>query len=166
MWLSSMAQGIQAGHAKDELTNKYVYGGPAQDKDASIKVGEMLRDWSLNHKTHIALNGGNSDTMDEMWNFLHDNKHDFPYANFHEDEQSLKGVMTSMALVLPERIYEAASLIRQKKVEFCDSFLYPIDANVNREERDDIEDLCQKYGRYSFFEEDLVFKLNNYRLAS
>lgn len=157
--LSTMAQGIQAGHAKDELFNNY--------RNTHIEENKVLFDWSINHKTHVSLSGGISSDMEELWTFLCTEENPYPLSNFHEDEDSLKGIMTSIAMVLPERIYEVASMIKRKTAEFNREFLYPVeDESMGWTEDAELEALCQSYGSYTDFEKELILRLPNYRLAS
>jgi len=110
--LRSIQQGVQADHAGDELTNKYVYADHAHEH--SIKTRDFLKDWSLNHKTVIYLNGGFHGDMVSLDQLLSYNDLEFggvilPWAKFHEDEYTLGGLLTSISIVLPEEIYNAQS---------------------------------------------------------
>lgn len=99
-YLSSIQQGIQAAHALGEMFNQYPYG--------DSPVGRTLRDWSANHKTMVLLNGGNSAGLRDLWQLLSDPRNtSLPVSKFHEDDQSLDGALTCVAIVLPERLYEA-----------------------------------------------------------
>lgn len=112
--LSSIQQGIQSGHAAMEIVNKYLLVTGWQNGYADV-----VTDWAANHKTIVCLNGGNADGVRE-WKGLLDvgmstGAHTLPYAPFFEDEQSLDGNLTSVAVILPARIFEGASLLRQAK---------------------------------------------------
>ena len=101
--LSSIQQGIQSGHAAMELVNKY-YNEEftfKQDEDAF----DTVLTWIRNDKTIVCLNGGDSESMTEWVQFLNTYKNPFPWVTFHEDESSMEGILTSIALILPERIY-------------------------------------------------------------
>lgn len=101
--LSSIQQGIQSGHAAMELVNKYY------DVEATFKQDEeafdTVLDWIRNHKTIVCLNGGNSESLIEFVTFLNTHNNPFPWATFHEDENSMEGNLTSVAMILPDRIY-------------------------------------------------------------
>lgn len=99
-YLSSIQQGIQAAHALGEMFNQSPYG--------DSPVGRYLRDWCMNHKTMVLLNGGNSADLRDLWTLLSDERNtQYPIGKFSEDEQSLDGALTCVAIVLPERLYNA-----------------------------------------------------------
>lgn len=110
--LSSIQQGIQSGHAMVELFNKY-------HLDNGLQVQQdMLRDWAQNHKTLVCLNGGNADDVRDIKGFFdighQRGQNAYPYAAFFEDEASLDGALTSVAVILPARIFDAAAALRSK----------------------------------------------------
>jgi len=114
-YINSIGQGIQTQHVAAELTNKYVY----QHGHGRQESAKFLKDWSLHHKTTIVLNGGINSDLIELYNFLFicdEEGHGLwfdqelvylPFANFHEDEASLGGIITAVGIVLPEEIYDA-----------------------------------------------------------
>lgn len=103
--LSSIQQGIQSGHAAMELVNKYY------DPDDRFWYGESLWDdivdWIRDNKTIVCLNGGNTESMVELESFLNTYANPFPWVSFHEDESSMEGILTSIAIIIPDRIYDA-----------------------------------------------------------
>jgi len=101
--LSPIQQGIQAGHAAIELCTKHNLG---------TLPGEMVRDWARNHKTMVCLNGGQVADVLDLVQFLDSDENPYPWAPFVEDEDFLASITTSVAIVLPARIYEAAGVIR------------------------------------------------------
>lgn len=160
--LSTMAQGIQAGHAKDELVNKYIYGKSEQRApEMSMNIGNMLQDWSVNYKTHIALNGGETPDLHELIDFLDDGNCPYPWAFFEEDD-SLGGLVTSIALVLPDKIYETASLLRTREITRI-----PTGFHIDIENKNfyDYKAFLDAH-TYSNFDFELIDKLNTYRMAS
>lgn len=112
--LSPIQQGIQASHAKDEMAAQFSNG----KDEASL----MYQDWLKNHKTHIALNGGNTQTLSELYAFLLDEENPYPWTRFREDDETLGGLMTSVAIVLPEKIYEASAALRKKEIYYNSDF--------------------------------------------
>jgi hypothetical protein len=102
--LSSIQQGIQSGHAAMELVNKY-YDNQNPTYVVDEHNWEVVLDWIQNDKTIVCLNGGNSESMFEWETFLNTYENPFPWVAFHEDESSMEGILTSIALILPERIY-------------------------------------------------------------
>lgn len=104
-YLSTIAQGIQPAHAINDLHIKYA--------DESTERAILL-DWSKNHKTMICLSGGDYQGVLDCYAILARVAPELqlPYGEFHEDERSLGGLMTSCVVIVPEWIYENAALIR------------------------------------------------------
>jgi hypothetical protein len=120
--LSSIQQGIQPAHCIHETFIKY--------SDESRQRAVLL-DWATNHKTMICLNGGNAQgirdcytKVEELCTILQ-----LPFCKFHEDEQSLDMTMTCCGLVVPEYIYEAASMLRTPGVTMFDTVAAGITLN-------------------------------------
>lgn len=101
-YLSDMQRGIQSFHAGHKMSVTY---------DADSIQDNYYRDWAKNHQTVVVLNGGNSKTLQELFDFLEELKNSgmqFPFVKFHEDEQSLNGALTSVGMVLEEEIYSTS----------------------------------------------------------
>ena len=154
--LRPIQQGIQPGHAAVELLLKY-------SSFSSDVRAHMVWDWAQNHKTFMCMNGGNSDGLRDLLKFFDDPRNPYPYATFHEDAQSLDGIMTCISIVLPEEIYEAAAIERAvaphslfKFSEEDDSWVLNVPTAVGD----------WVWYRYSVYERDLVLKLNEYSLAT
>jgi hypothetical protein len=98
-YLSSIQQGIQTGHASVDIIRKYVHPMAAVEP----RHTEMVADWADNYKTYITLNGGRH--VDIKKALVLAEKSGFPFAPFHEDEDSLGGLMTAVAVVLPDYIF-------------------------------------------------------------
>ena len=96
MYLSSIQVGIQSAHAQMELFCKY---------PASTPEGEQLYTWGMNYKTMICLNAGFNTEMLNIVEFLGHEDNTFPWAAFYESEEAMGGMLTNIAIVLPERIY-------------------------------------------------------------
>ena len=107
--LSPIQQGIQSGHASMELVNKYTV-----EVGWINRMAEQVLSWVGNHKTIICLNGGNSASLKGLYAFLDADENPFPFVPFHEDEETAEGLLTSIATVLPARIFETASLLRKR----------------------------------------------------
>jgi hypothetical protein len=109
MYLSSIQQGIQAAHATHELFTKW--------NQPSLARSNLL-EWAENHKTMILLNGGYAATIQELVDFLAeqgDHSVTYPYAPFYEEEASLNGALTTVGVILPEKIYLTAAAIRNER---------------------------------------------------
>jgi len=145
--LSQIQIGIQSGHATVELFTKY-------------KQNEMLYDWAENYKTHIVLNAGNSIDLENVRMFFMSSDNTYPWAFFNEDE-SLGNLLTSVSIILPEKIYETATFIRQKRIEYNEySKTYiPQEWDLEASEH------CLKYNNFSFYESELINYINNFRLV-
>jgi len=99
-YLSSIQQGIQAAHALGEMVAKY--------QVSSNGAAKVCYEWLQHHKTMVLLNGGNSHDLKALWALLSDPRNtEFPVSKFYEDAQSLNGALTCVAIVLPDRLYEA-----------------------------------------------------------
>jgi len=165
--LSPMAKGIQTLHSTVELFNLYV---PNPSNNFEVKVPEnevpfeILFDWSLNHKTVISLNPGVSGDMEELIYIFQDQDNFYPWAIFQEDDYSLKGIVTAISIVLTEKIYYSASIIRGKDVLF-DEISGRFSVNNSSLTLDEME-IISNYGRFSDFEVELIYTLNKYRLAN
>lgn len=114
-YLSSIQQGIQSAHVVHELFLKYPTEG------ADFGAGEMLWSWAENHKTMIVLNGGMNTDIQEIFYIMEQLEHThlgiMPFVGFREDEKSLGNILTSVGVVVPQRLYEA-----KKNVFLTDDF--------------------------------------------
>ena len=165
--LSPMAKGIQTLHSTVELFNKY--SGPSEVAEGKLKsFEEMLYDWSQNHKTCISLNGGTSPDLKDLKIFFAGNiDNPYPWAEFYEDE-SLGYLMTAISIVLPEKIYETASLMREYRTFSFrdDGMIGAFDPENMSEEEFEAFKLIDSFGKFSRFEQELIQKIGEYRLAS
>jgi hypothetical protein len=112
--LSSIQQGIQSGHAAVELFNKYLIEEGWQNGYA-----EVVQDWAANHKTMVCLNGGTFADVTGWLQFFEDglvleHQNDFPFVGFSE-EPAQGGNLTSVAVILPERIFEGSKALREQR---------------------------------------------------
>lgn len=110
--LSPIQQGIQAGHAAVEV------GMWAHRRLVHYLQGDewaIYHRWATEWKTMVLLNGGDLFELDEFANFLAacDNPNKYPFASFRESEASLGGIMTSVAIILPSRIFATAECLRK-----------------------------------------------------
>ena len=163
--LSSIQQGIQAGHASMEIVNKYLVERDLVERGWVDGYAEQVNDWIANHKTIVCLNGGNSDGVREIKTFLDNANNPFPYAGFFEDEQSLNGALTSVAIVLPERIFNTATLMRSRTLPNGVSYTYDKLLSENRFafEGPNFDNIQLEI--YTEWEYELMQKLNSCSLA-
>ena len=92
MYLSSIQQGIQAAHCVGEMS-KLILGNV------------MVSKWLHEHKTLICVNGGNNESLTQFYDLVKDNPW-YPVAKFHEDEASMAGMLTSVGIIIPEKMYD------------------------------------------------------------
>lgn len=135
--LSPIQKGIQGAHAMQELAVKY------RDYKGDKNIERLYWEWAKNHKTVVFIEGGFSSGIDSWFSTIFHHPFKLPRASFKEDGETLKGLMTSIAIVVPDSLYETATLLRE------DSMLF-----VNRP------------GDFSVGEQDLITKLSRARLAS
>ena len=127
LWqLSPIQQGIQSGHAAVELVT-YHQSNPA------------VQSWARTYKTMILLGGGEVSELNELIVFLSNPNNPFAWKSFRESQESLGGLITSVAIVLPDRIYVAAEALRRA---------FPVDLRV-----------------FSVWEQELIDRLRNSSLA-
>lgn len=107
-YLSSIQQGIQNAHCIVEMAIEWGFGLTIRPQ------GVMFRDWAENHKTMVLLNGGNQSALEDFRLFFDTSSNPFAWGSFCEDNQSLNNALTCVGIVLPERVYEAAALLRQR----------------------------------------------------
>lgn len=157
-YLSSLQQGLQAGHAAVDLYVKYHL---MQEQD-SRQV--LYADWAANHKTMVLLNGGNSADLQDLFDFLNCEENPYPFVKFHEDEVSLNGALTYVGMILPPKIYDTAARIRA-----CRDHEYLPEKNELQ-----IKDLKSGFDNWNLtsnvtdisqFEFALMQRLNQYGLA-
>ena len=107
--LSSIQQGIQAGHAAVELGTQ-AYASLTLDGETS--KFKLYNEWATEWKTMVLLNGGDSKELRELMYALTSRDNPYPWSGFYESEDSLNGLLTSVAIILPERIFGMASKVR------------------------------------------------------
>lgn len=119
-YMSSIQQGIQAAHSTAELFVKYQDNGMTLINDYEPSIAEYeyqdkvqdLYDWAENHKTMVCLNGGNLQGLKGIETLLQSEDNNLPWASFYEDEESLGFILTNIAIIVPEYIYDTAAKIR------------------------------------------------------
>ena len=152
-------QGIQPGHAAVDLFVKYrLYGETTADMQR-----EILYDWATNWKTFICLNGGTYESVVGIHEFLNSPHNPYPFAPFHEDESAAGGRMTTVGIVLPERIFSTASLLRRRELPVGVCYTHDRLLEVHRftfEEDGEI-----RSDEFSDWEYELMQLLNKFSLA-
>lgn len=115
MYLSSIQKGIQTAHAVSEMTVDLTKRSKKQKK--------MYKRWAAGDKTVIVLNGGNQKMLNNIYSTFKQveaDGWDFPFTYFNEDEDSLNGALTAVAILLPKCVYEVASYVRSNRGDYPD----------------------------------------------
>lgn len=107
MYMLAQQAGIQSQHSGQRLCNKYGMGFYGKQ---NLNAVAQYKEWARNHETSIVLNAGHQINMMRLLELLKSsNKEEqFAWAEFHESKEALNGALTSIAVVLPERIYLTA----------------------------------------------------------
>jgi hypothetical protein len=108
MYLTGIHNGIQAGHALDQLWSSFTEHKGKLTKTAEAKFA-MLREFSKNHKTWIVLKHGDHEALTDLYKFMA-KQTKLPFTLFVEP--GLNHCVTSVVVILPERLYdEVASAV-------------------------------------------------------
>jgi hypothetical protein len=107
-YVGGIRAGIQAAHAMDQMWLQFVEALlrgtlPALERSRL----EMLCEFSRNHKTFILLHAGDHADLNDLANFFAADENPYPWARF--SEPGLNDAITSVAIVIPERLYDEAS---------------------------------------------------------
>lgn len=148
-YLSPLQQGIQTQHCATDMHYKYRFTSSMEPK--------YMDDWALNHKTTIVLNGGNCAALSGLYSFLTANDNPYPFCFFMEDEQSLNNALTCVGVILPEKIYEGANILRDRRSNIrtvSDGENIIVSGNGEIYEHE-----------YTTWEVEMMTRLNQYRLA-
>lgn len=105
MYLSPIQQGIQALHVVGDMSIKYPY-------NHSCKETNDYMNWADNYKTVVLLNGGMESDLKDIVSFFDNQDNPFSWDYFEESQDALNGALTSVGIILPERIYVNAKTMR------------------------------------------------------
>ncbi len=103
--ISGVQCGVQGAHALVEMCDKY--------RDSQPGTPEHLAHvWAKHDKTLIYLNGGPSIKLYKLLTLLESPENPFPYAYFKESFDFAEGLLTAIAVTLPEEgVIEDQTLI-------------------------------------------------------
>ena len=73
-------------------------------------------EWATNHKTMILLNGGMASDLLRLEDFLDTADNPFAWTAFREEKDALNGSITSVGIVLSEKIYLGADMMRSELI--------------------------------------------------
>lgn len=151
MYLSSIQQGIQAAHVVAELFGEY----QVDNNDR-----EQLYDWANRYKTMILLNGGYGSSLHDLVDFFDNVDNPYPFSFFKESEAALDNAITSVGIILPEKIYEGARKIRSLPLYEKQIFKKDNELSIK------LSDGSEFNITYTNWEVDMMERLNCFRLAS
>jgi len=158
-YLSSIQQGIQAGHCIAELFTKY---------QNVTQQNKMLFDWAEEHKTMILLNAGHGDALFDISDFLNHIDNPFPHARFNESESALGGVQTVAGIILPDKIYDTAATYRRSRHGWDGITQTRFDhggITVRRPQHEQKEGAAYTFWELSPWEMELIERLTKFGLA-
>jgi hypothetical protein len=96
----------------------------------------MAEAWADNHKTFIILDAGNMSGLKKIANDLESlintyntlSVNNIPYTSFYEDMESLDGIMTCFACILPETVYnKTRDFTREAAKAHLEEYQYALD---------------------------------------
>ena len=161
MYLSRLQLGLQTAHVVSEMFTRYHRGCNDDEYD-------ILQDWACNHKTIIILDGGYSESINQLTEFFETHENPYPWAKFYEDPLALGGgvpnhetpevplgALTAVGIVLPERIYKTAELARKDEAVKLLVNTYACNQIINSDIPTD----------YTDWEMVMINELNQYKLA-
>lgn len=159
MYLSSLQQGLQNAHVMHELFTKYEGNRGSQWNTLSL--------WAEDHKTMILLNAGYGENIHALVERFNKFENPYPWADFHEAEESLDGAITCVGIVLPEKIYESAAHLRKLPYRTRDEVLERIENTGEIYWGNDVDgEMVKTTHELSKWEFNFVQELNNYGMAS
>lgn len=119
-YISALQAGLQTAHAVSEMSVD-------QEAQFCLKpAGDVYKKWAEIDKTIIICNAFNHAGVEaafEEFSYFA-NELDLPCVIFHEDEQSLNGVATATAIIVPEIYYNAKYAAKEDSGEFEDAYVW------------------------------------------
>jgi len=124
MYMQGIHAGIKAGHCMNRINVKY---GMSADERGNYSFGTgpvtperlQLAEFITKHETFVLLNGGDQKSLGMIIQDFHyaskERKNEFPWAAFNESIDALNGAVTCVGIILPQRIYTFAEMIRKDK---------------------------------------------------
>jgi hypothetical protein len=98
-YLSSIQKGIQTAHVVAEMA------------ELTENVSDFHK-WAQFHKTIIVLDGGNNYNLNQISKTLKTADHNFLWAEFWEDEDSMGGMLTAVGILFDNNAVYAVDAFR------------------------------------------------------
>lgn len=108
MYLNGIHNGIQGGHALDQMWLKYVDMFFDNPKNPQVEMLHYVRKFSKKHKTFIMLMAGEHQDMMETFRKLF-KRADNPYPFERFLEPGLNNTLTSICIIIPKCLYDDVS---------------------------------------------------------
>lgn len=97
-YLSDLQKGLQTAHLVGDMSWDYTKGLAGKKNP---KAAKLFEEWRTVHRTIIIFNGGNHETLGEMFDKYKEQRK-YPVGLFQEDHQSLRGAHTVFGIILPD----------------------------------------------------------------
>ena len=104
IYMASIQQGIQSLHCISEMYIKY----PEQEAMGGSAQSIMLREWGYSYKTVIILNAGEMSALEKVEELMASDENPYAWTSWRESKEAINGALTSVGIILPERIYIGA----------------------------------------------------------
>ena len=98
VYMSPLQWGIQTAHVVSTMMS-----------DERFKDREDVKQWAKESPTIIVCRGGNFAALTNLSEYFAAKSTllDLPYASFHEDEESLGGILTCAGILVPRKFFAA-----------------------------------------------------------
>lgn len=103
MYMSSIQQGIQSLHCLSEMYVKY----SCLSQSESIQNADLFL-WAKRYKTVIVLNAGEMCALEKVEALMSSEDNPYAWDSWRESPESLNRALTSVGIILPERMYKGA----------------------------------------------------------
>jgi hypothetical protein len=105
---SGIRAGAQAFHSGHTMSSKYDKA-PRRPEDAEyhMRAKAVYDEWADKHHTVIIKQGPGASEMWKLYERIRDlgQKLDLPFCRWYESKEALNGVLASVAIIVPESIY-------------------------------------------------------------
>lgn len=102
-YLSSIQQGIQAGHCWMDMAVKYQWH-KCSEHLCGEQVTETFWRWSVRDKVVNVRNGGEQEALRDLLTLFSREDNPYPWCEFREDE-GLNHALTNVSIVVPEHVF-------------------------------------------------------------
>ncbi len=133
MYLTGIHAGIQAQHCTAEMFVRYerLDSGYIPEEHELEEIAsdnekaDVLWVWGYNDKTTVILNGGYASNLMLIEDLFDSEDNLYPWAVFRESMDALGGCITSVGIILPEKIYNYNSNRLQYLTDNPNEYVWP-----------------------------------------